>query len=159
MSTVPTSTPLLRPMRWWDVGNAVAVERAAFPDDAWSPETFWSELAERATRTYLVAEVDAELVGYAGIAVVADEADLQTIAVAAASRGSGLGRQLLAAVTAAARAAGARRMHLEVRADNTPALGLYASTGWAETGRRRGYYRGAAGTVIDAVLMTRRLDR
>ena len=149
----------LRPMRWWHIESAVAVERAAFPDDAWSPETFWSELAERGTRTYLVAEADGGLLGYAGIAVVADEADLQTIAVTASSRGSGVGRELLAAMTAAARAAGARRMHLEVRADNEPALALYASTGWAETGRRRGYYRGTDGVGVDAVLMTRRLDR
>jgi ribosomal-protein-alanine N-acetyltransferase len=144
-------------MRWWDVTAAVGIEQRAFPDDAWSAETFWSELAERATRRYVVAEADDGLAGYAGIAVIGAEADLQTIAVAAGARGAGLGRRLLAEVTAAAEAAGVRRMHLEVRADNPAAIALYRSAGWEETGRRRGYYRRSDAASVDALVMTRRL--
>jgi ribosomal-protein-alanine N-acetyltransferase len=145
-------------MRWWDIDPCVAIERRVFPDDSWSRETFWSELAERATRTYVVAEAGGGVVGYAGIAVVTGEADLQTVAVDRTAQGRGLGRRLVREVTAAAVRAGARRMHLEVRADNRPALSLYLAEGWSETGRRRGYYRTAAGGTVDAVLMTRRLD-
>jgi ribosomal-protein-alanine N-acetyltransferase len=145
-------------MRWWDIDPCVAVEQRAFPDDSWSRETFWSELAERASRTYVVAEAGGVVVGYAGIAVVAGEADLQTVAVERTAQGRGLGGRLVREVTAAAVRAGARRMHLEVRADNRPALSLYLAEGWSETGRRRGYYRTSAGATVDAVLMTRRLD-
>jgi ribosomal-protein-alanine N-acetyltransferase len=148
----------VRRMRWWDLPAVAEIERRAFPDDAWSLETFWSELAERGTRVYLVAEGRDGLLGYTGIAGLAGEADLQTIAVDPAARGRGLGRRLLDAITAEAAATGARRMHLEVRADNEPAIALYSSGGYRETGRRRGYYPTSDGPRVDALLMSRRLD-
>ncbi|MGF1648350.1 MAG: ribosomal protein S18-alanine N-acetyltransferase [Kineosporiaceae bacterium] len=154
----PSPEPSIRRMRWWDVAAALAIERQAFPDDAWSAETFWSELAERGTRRYVVAEAAGRIVGYAGIAVVGSEADLQTIAVVGGSRGSGLGRRLLAEVTAAAATEGVQRMYLEVRADNPGAVALYRSAGWEEAGRRRGYYRRTDAASIDALVMTRRLN-
>ncbi|NYI05953.1 ribosomal protein S18-alanine N-acetyltransferase [Allostreptomyces psammosilenae] len=50
----------LRPMRWWDLESVLALERRLFPEDAWSPGMFWSELADTrhpaATRHYTVAE-------------------------------------------------------------------------------------------------------
>ncbi|MGF1663928.1 MAG: ribosomal protein S18-alanine N-acetyltransferase [Kineosporiaceae bacterium] len=153
----PDPPARIRRMRWWDITAAVEIEQRAFPDDAWSVETFWAELAERATRRYVVAETGGRLVGYAGIAVVGAEADLQTIAVAAEARGAGLGRRLLAEVTAAAAAEGVRRLLLEVRADNPAAVALYRSAGWDETGRRRGYYRRSDAGSVDALVMTRRL--
>lgn len=158
--TAPPVALTVRRMRWWDIPAAAAIEREAFPDDAWSQETFWSELAEHATRTYVAADVPGHgLVAYGGIAVLADEADLQTISVAPGHRGRGLGRLLLERLVGAAAGAGARRMHLEVRADNGPALALYESTGWQRCGVRRGYYRHLAAGPVDAVLMTRRLGR
>ncbi|MEU5209663.1 GNAT family N-acetyltransferase [Streptomyces sp. NPDC020742] len=49
-------------MRWWDIAPVLELERALFPEDAWSPGMFWSELAHargpRATRRYLVAELE-----------------------------------------------------------------------------------------------------
>ncbi|PNE36775.1 GNAT family N-acetyltransferase [Streptomyces noursei] len=48
-------------MRWWDLDPVLELERDLFPEDAWSPGMFWSELAHArgplATRRYLVAEV------------------------------------------------------------------------------------------------------
>ena len=59
---------VLRPMRWWDVADVMPLERALFPADPWTGAGFWSELAGvPGTRTYLVAEADGELVGYAGL--------------------------------------------------------------------------------------------
>jgi ribosomal protein S18 acetylase RimI-like enzyme len=48
-----------------------------------------------------------------------------------ASRGAGLGRRLLDAMTAAMRAAGARALHLLVRPDNRRARRLYEKAGFA----------------------------
>jgi ribosomal-protein-alanine N-acetyltransferase len=47
-------------------------------------------------------------------------------------------------------------MLLEVRATNQPALALYAQQGFAEIGRRRGYYPAEAGRE-DAIVMAREL--
>lgn len=149
----------LRPMRWWHLSDVLVIEGASFGAEAWSPETYWSELAERHTRRYLVAhETGASaVIGYVGISVVADQADVQTIAVDPAVRGRGAGRTLLRCGLVEAAAAGARRIHLEVRADNIAAIELYVAEGFRRLGRRKGYYRDSRGGGVDAVMMSRDL--
>lgn len=95
--------------------------------------------------------------GFALGRAVADEAELLTIAVRPEARRKGAGRALVAAFLAEARRRGAARAFLEVADDNGAAIGLYRSAGFAETGRRAGYYgRGAA--PVDAVLLACALD-
>jgi ribosomal-protein-alanine N-acetyltransferase len=89
--------------------------------------------------------------------VAADEAELLTLAVRPEHRRSGLGRGLLDRFEAEARARGATVAHLEVAAGNAPAISLYRARGYAEVGRRTGYYRAADGSRDDAVLMARTL--
>ena len=127
-------------MRWWDVEPVHAVERELF-SDAWSPETFWSELAGvPETRYYVVAETASMIVGYAGLAVVGHQADVQTVAVAPAAQGSGLGGRLLDDLLTEARRRDAGEVLLEVRADNEAAHALYAARGFERIAVRRGYY-------------------
>jgi ribosomal-protein-alanine N-acetyltransferase len=87
---------------------------------------------------------------------VAGEAELLTIAVDPAHRRQGLGRTLVEAFLAEARQRGAETAFLEVAEDNTAARTLYTAAGFTQTGRRKGYYRGA-GRVVDAILMGRTL--
>ncbi|MDQ5841821.1 MAG: GNAT family N-acetyltransferase [Chloroflexota bacterium] len=54
-------------------------------------------------------------------------------------RGTGVGRVLVDAVVAQARAAGKRRVVLRVVNDNTPAAGLYERAGFVPTGRTLPY--------------------
>jgi [ribosomal protein S18]-alanine N-acetyltransferase len=145
----------LRRMRWWDLPAVCELEQGLFPQDSWTVETFWSELAGvPATRHYLVAETaGGEIAGYAGLRAVRDQADVQTLGVRPDQQGTGLGRCLLDALLTEA---GRRRCHavfLEVRADNEVAIKLYERAGFEVTGRRRGYYAGGA----DALTMRRRL--
>ena len=131
----------LRRFRWWDVEAAHALETELFPD-AWSVEMFWSELAHvPETRHYLVAEDDGELVGYAGLAVVGNQGDVQTIAVAPAAQGQGLGRLLLDALLVEGRRREATEVLLEVRAENAAAQALYQRAGFERIGVRRAYYQ------------------
>lgn len=94
--------------------------------------------------------------GFALGRAIAGEAELITIAVSPMARRQGTGRALLAAFEAQAQARGAATAFLEVAADNTPALALYRAAGWAETGRRAGYYARATGAV-DAITMAKGL--
>ncbi|MEP7053887.1 MAG: ribosomal protein S18-alanine N-acetyltransferase [Actinomycetota bacterium] len=138
-------------MRWWDIdGGVLALERELFEEDSWSGELFWSELADPDGRYYLVAEIDGQIVGYAGLSVVADESYVQTLAVAAGHQGRGLGTQLLVELLTRARAGGATLAGLEVRADNARAQRLYARFGFEAVGVRRGYYQPSN---ADAVVM------
>jgi ribosomal-protein-alanine N-acetyltransferase len=85
--------------------------------------------------------------------LVVPEADVQTVAVAAEEQGRGTGRLLLSALIDRARDRGAGAVHLEVRADNVAAIGLYEAAGFIPDGRRRDYY----GRGQDALLMSLRL--
>jgi ribosomal-protein-alanine N-acetyltransferase len=129
-------------MRWWDVEEVVALERQLFGATAWTPETFWSELAAP-DRWYAVLtdEATGAITGYAGLMAVGGEADVQTIAVAPAAQGRGLGALLLDALVAEAARRGAGSLLLEVRADNAAAVRLYASRGFERIAVRRGYYQ------------------
>lgn len=85
------------------------------------------------------------LAGFALSRLVLDEAEILTLAVAAAERGGGLGRALLEAHLADLFAAGAREVHLEVAETNAPARALYASAGFSALGSRPAYYPAPAG--------------
>lgn len=149
----PPSDLRLRPLRWWDLAAVHVLEQELFGPTAWSPESFWGELAQR-NRTLLAAEDGGDLVGYAVAMVNGADADVQTIGVAPVVRGRGVGRALLQAVLASCGSAGATRVLLEVRADNAPALGLYRSEGFEQIAVRRGYYQPGD---HDAVVMRRSL--
>jgi ribosomal-protein-alanine N-acetyltransferase len=87
--------------------------------------------------------------GMAMARVVADEADILTVCVWPPARRQGVGAALVRACCAEALARGAKRIFLEVAADNAPAVGLYGTLGFARAGTRRSYY----GPGSDAIVM------
>lgn len=93
-----------------------------------------------------------EVLGFACASAAADEVELQSIAVARNARGRGFGAALLEALLEWAGHGGYRRLHLEVRAGNVPALALYRRFGFAQAGTRRGYYQDNG---EDALLLSR----
>ena len=146
------SRPLER-LRWWHVPALLVIEAELFPDEGWGARTFWSELGQVDTRHYLVALDDGAPVAYGGLCDHPDEAWVQTMAVAPAHQGRGLGARLLQALLAEAARRRQGVVSLEVRADNAAAQRLYARHGFLRTGVRRGYYQ-PSGT--DAWVLTRR---
>jgi ribosomal-protein-alanine N-acetyltransferase len=141
-------------MRWWDIPAVMTLETELFADDAWSEGMFWSELAERDTRRYLVeADEAGALCAYAGLCVYAPhEAYIQTIAVAPRSRRRGIGEALLVELLHEAEGRGCNHVDLEVREDNDAALTLYAKHGFRQIAVRRGYYQPSG---ADALVMRR----
>lgn len=92
--------------------------------------------------------------GFIVCRLAGETAELLTLAVLPAHQGQGVGRRLLGAGLAEAKRLGAAEMILEVAEDNRAARALYAALGFAEVGRRRGYYRRSEGTV-DALVLAR----
>lgn len=139
-----------------DLPAVMAVERATFPHDAWSEGMMRGELADQPRTRHYVAAVteEDEIVGYAGLAAAADQADVQTIAVLASHRGTGVGGALLRELLAEARRRGVREVFLEVREDNPVARGVYTHYGFEEIGTRRRYYDDGT----DAIMMRKKLD-
>lgn len=131
-----------------DLAEVERIERACFPRP-WTAATFTAELA-RDDRRYLVAtcagrggvaQAGGLVVGFGGVADLAGDAHVMTLAVDPARRGRGHGRVLLAALLTAARdELGVERATLEVRESNAAARSLYRHAGFAEVGVRPGYY-------------------
>jgi [ribosomal protein S18]-alanine N-acetyltransferase len=141
-----------------DLPTVMEIERALFPDDAWSEGMFRGELVEQpATRHYVVAfepghGSNEQIVGYAGLCAVGDAGDVQTIAVRADRWGHGVGAALLTTLLTEATARGCARVFLEVRADNEQAQKLYARFGFERIGVRKRYYQPSG---VDAIVMSR----
>lgn len=147
----------LRPVTLEDVEAIAFAELELFPDEAWTVFQLAAEI-DHPDRRYVIAATGAdasgELLGYAGIMLAGDTADLHTIGTL--HPGRGIGRALLAWCEQQASAQGAQRMLLEVREDNSRARAFYAAAGYEEIARRRGYYR-LRGRSIDALVMQRTL--
>jgi ribosomal-protein-alanine N-acetyltransferase len=108
-------------------------------------------LRRPATRSYLVAETDGAIAGYASLHVAAGgTGNVQAIAVRADRQGGGIGRVLLADLIASAATRGGQEIFLNVRADNIRARQLYERTGFTEVEMRPGYYQPSG---ADAVVM------
>ncbi|MDH2325321.1 GNAT family N-acetyltransferase [Cereibacter sp. SYSU M97828] len=111
----------------------------------------WSAQDLQASATgaggFLLQQPQGFLIGRA----IAGEAELLTLAAHPDARGQGIGARLVAAFLARA-AQDAETAFLEVAADNAAAIRLYVAAGFAEVGRRRGYYAGT-----DAIVMRRDL--
>lgn len=153
--TAVTAPPfVMREVRWQDLERLADLEQELFGSEAWSLASWWGELAGRPRREYLVAEDGDGIAGYAGLDHAGDTSDVMTIATLPRVRGRGLGRCLLEELVARSRAAGAERLLLEVRADNTAARGLYDSAGFRLLQTRRGYYPGGGDALVLALDLT-----
>jgi ribosomal-protein-alanine N-acetyltransferase len=140
-----------------DMLAAIAAELEQAPQ--W-PRGVYASLFESVGRERIVRVAEeagsGRVIGFAVARLIPPEAELESIAVAGEFQRRGLARGLFLALEAALGRSGVTEMVLEVRAGNGAALGLYRSLGFAEEGRRKGYY---ADPVEDAVLMRRRLNK
>ncbi len=150
-----TPTATIVPMTGEHIAALMPYERAMFGTEAWTRNGYRTELADRRHRYYLAAEdADGTLLGWAGVMVVADAAEILTVGVIPAARRTGIARRLVNALLDEAIRRGATQAFLETRVDNDAALHLYRSEGFVDLGHRRGYYD--AGRV-DAVTMRKDL--
>lgn len=149
MSALPHSQPSFRPMTEQDLSAVMRIEPTIY-SHPWTLGNFRDSL--NAGHSAWVMELAGELVGYALVMMVLDEAHLLNISVAKPFQGQGLGRALLAQMIAISRRYQAANMFLEVRVSNTSAIALYETMGFCEMGIRRNYYPTKSGRE-DAVLM------
>jgi len=128
-----------------DLDAITAIEAAAF-ERPWTREIFAQELARPIARLdVLVLDV---ALAFACSWHVADEAHLLRIAVEPTARRQGFAHQLVEHVLARAAKEGCAHVDLEVAADNAAALTLYQRFGFAEIGRRSGYYTAPPGDAL-----------
>ncbi len=117
----------------------------------WSAKEFEALLAS--SLTHLIQTKNA----FALTRIVADEAELLTLATDPTHRRQGHARALLQEIENHANAQGATTLFLEVSAENAAAIALYLSAGYKETARRSDYYHAPEGHRIDALILTKAL--
>ena len=117
------------------------VEKACFAMP-WSRKSFWQEASNDKAYYLLAIDEEAEqlVIGYTGMWVLFDEAQITNVAVSPIYQDRGVGRQMMSAIMQIAKDKGANAMTLEVRPSNSSAMHLYESLGFKSVGRRPGYY-------------------
>lgn len=138
-SLSPADAVRVEAMRRRHLRGVLRIEQEANPRP-WSLSLFLSELRYTDSRVYLVARVGHEIVGYAGLMLVAGDGHITNIGVDHAHRRRGIATRLVLELARRAIAEGATALTLEVRVSNEAAQELYRRFGFAPAGIRRGYY-------------------
>lgn len=127
---------------------AIAGLHAVSFQRGWGEDEIHGLLVDRAVITHR-AMIGRTLVGFILSRLIGDEAEILSVAMAPASRGRGFARPLLDLHLRRLAGLGARAVFLEVDEHNVAACRLYRRAGFAEVGRRQGYYdNGAAALVL-----------
>ena len=119
-------------------------------DNFWSYNILKQELQNEKT-TYIIAKENNEVVGFAGISIIFDEATLNNIVVKKSCRGRGIGGELLETLIDLCSDLNAKSFTLEVNVTNTPAIKLYEKFGFKNLEIRKKYYNNST----DAYIMTK----
>jgi len=132
---------------------AIAALHAASFHRGWSEQEVDTLLIDRHVIAHRATR-NSKLCGFIISRRVEDEAEILSVAVARASQGRGLARNLLNLHLRRLAGLGARAVFLEVDEHNAPALRLYQRAGFRNVGRRPNYYAG--GGKPSAALVLRR---
>lgn len=132
-----------------DLDAVEALEHQIFPQP-WSRGMLADELSGDARRIALLAELDAQPVGFAFCWRVEEELHLINLGVIPTQRRRGVAQAILDHLLEHPRAEGTAIVTLEVRATNEPAKRFYLHNGFLEIALRREYY---PDTREDAVIM------
>lgn len=139
------------PMAETDIAEVLELEVTVY-SHPWSRANFTDSLLS-GYQAWVLRDLQCNLLGYFLLMPIVDEAHLLNIAIDAQMQGRGLGRFLLNQAVACARGLGMESVLLEVRPSNTRALDIYRRYGFAQIGRRKGYYPAAGGEREDAIVM------
>ena len=121
-----------------------ALHALAFPpSERWDAAAFASQLALPGVFGLLLPEA-----GLVLARVAADEAEILTLGIVPPARRAGHGSALLRVAEMRAAGAGARKMFLEVAADNVAAWAMYKAAGYETVGRRARYYSDGADALV-----------
>ncbi|MEM2738353.1 MAG: ribosomal protein S18-alanine N-acetyltransferase [Candidatus Bathyarchaeia archaeon] len=145
-----------------DLERVMYINRVCLPENY--GDYFFMDLHNRFPETFIVAEVNGEVVGYVmcrieiglsnfGFSGFIKKGHIVSIAVMPEHRQKGIGHALVSKAMEGMRLYNAKQAFLEVRVSNTPAINLYKKLGFKVTRTINGYYSDGE----DAYLMSREL--
>ena len=145
----------IRKARKADIDRIIDIERSWQHLSHWSIDSYYRLLNDDSFTSSFVAEVDGEkgrpsIVGFVIFHIAADVSEIYNIAVESAHARSGIGYELMRAAVNESGRRNARRVLLEVRKSNNPAINFYLKFNFKITGDRKNYY---SNPIEDAYVM------
>lgn len=134
-----------------DVQAAAAIERENF-SKPWKEKDF-ADAVRSSNALYLTAEIEEEIVGYAGMWIALDEGEITNVSVKKDRWGCAIGKKLMEALEEEGNKTGVTAFFLEVRKSNERARNLYKHCGFQEAGIRKNFYESP---VEDGIVMCKR---
>nr|WP_273126231.1 ribosomal protein S18-alanine N-acetyltransferase [Bacillus weihaiensis] len=129
----------IRKMEKSDLDQVNEIEQLSFTVP-WSKESLLYEIEQNLFAKYMVVELEGKVVGYCGVWVIMEDAQITNIAVHPDFRGMKIGEALLTFAIQLSKEMNAKRLSLEVRVTNYIAQSLYKKLGFTVGGIRKRYY-------------------
>ena len=148
----------IRHMGSEDVPRALEIANSLGEAPHWTQDVYIHALdrASSPARIALVAEhPNAGVLGFLVTVMVPPQAELETIAVSKLAHRQGIGSRLFAELLGIMKERQVTEVMLEVRESNHSARSFYGWLGFAQTGRRNGYY---SDPKEDAILLHRLVE-
>jgi ribosomal-protein-alanine N-acetyltransferase len=123
-----------------DAKDIHEIERLCFAEP-WSLDSVVHELSNNPRAFYIAAELDGQVVGYAGLWWMLDEGHITNVAVRPGFRNRKIGEGIINVLIDFTVQEGIKHHTLEVRKSNEPAINLYTKFGFEVEGVRKGYYQ------------------
>ena len=118
-------------------------------DEFWDYSTLKEELSSPFSKYFVAKNANNSIVGFAGIKIVLDEADLMNIVTRKSMRNLGIASSMLEYLISYCKSVKIKSLNLEVNVQNSIAINLYKKYNFKEVGLRRKYYN----NTYDAILM------
>lgn len=116
-------------------------------DDFWSFSTLKEEV-ENENSSYIIGKINNEIIGFAGLKKIFDQADIMNIVIEKTYRNQGIGTLLLENLILLAKDLNISTLFLEVNEQNKPAIHLYEKLGFEKLGVRKKYYNNNNGIIM-----------
>lgn len=123
-------------------------------DDFWSYSVLKDELTSKNSTYFVVKNKENKILGFAGIKIILDEAEIMNIVTKKDCRNQGIGKLLLNRIILEAKNINIRKINLEVNENNTIAIHIYEKFGFNKDGKRKNYYQDQ-----NAILMSKILEK
>lgn len=134
------------------------IEKQCFGRDAWTVPNLVGEFNNRFSFLYGKI-IDDEIVGYACVRIMYEEAQICNVAVMPDFRRRGIGVELINALAECALEEGCKYCELEVNTENEAAIALYKRCGFEIAGTRKNFYRKTKYNSRDAYTMVKYLSQ
>ena len=119
-------------------------------DEFWTYEILQQELLSNNSKYIVAKSLDNIIVGFAGIKIILDTAELMNIVTKKSFRANGIGKLMLEYLINMCKNGKIKTLNLEVNSQNTIAINLYKKYNFKEVGLRKKYYN----NTYDAILMS-----